>query len=190
MDKNKEVWMDIPEYKGYYQASNLGRVRSLDRWVTYSNGRKCFYKGGIIKGTISDKGYNQTTLRKNNIGRTFKFSQLVAMAFLRHEPMGHKIVVDHINGNRLDDKLENLRIVTFRENVSTCFRAGESRFSSRYVGVHWSKVSSKWISQIRYGKNRFHLGSFDCEREASNAYQEALLKIKNGSFITDKIERS
>ena len=191
LEKEKEIWKDVQGYEGYYQASNLGRVRSLDRMIITKDGRECFYRGSIIKGTLFN-GYRQTTLRKGSgsIGKTFKFSQLVAMAFLNHKPNGHELIIDHIDGNRKDDRLNNLRVVTFRENISTCFRSDKKTFSSKYVGVSWSKCASKWVAQIRHNEGVLHLGSFNDEIEASNAYQEALLKIKNGSFIETAKERA
>lgn len=177
----KEVLKDVKGYEGYYQVSSLGRVRSLDRIITTANGVERFYGGNIIKGSI-DKGYRQTTLRGKNIGSTLKISQIVAMAFLNHTPNGHTLVIDHINGDKSDDRLENLRIVTHRANTSTCFRSNKGFFSSKYVGVFWSSRESKWISKIRHNSKEEILGSFDCEVEASNAYKDALLKIKSGVF--------
>ena len=180
MSKNEE-WRDIPEYEGYYQASNLGRVKSLDRTVLTSNGHDRFYKGRIIEGNVQ-KGYRQTALSSDGIGRTFMFSQLVAMAFLEHETNGHDLVIDHINGDKSDNRVENLRIVTQRENSSTCFRPDEESFSSQYVGVNWNKKSSKWKAQIWHNGVSTFLGYYDTEIEASTAYQSALSKINDGSF--------
>ena len=177
----KEEWRDIPNYEGYYQASNLGRIRSLDRTVVFSDGRKRFYRGGVMNGSVN-KGYRLTTLHINSIGRTFMFSQLVAMAFLGHKPDGHSLVVDHVNGDKLDDRVENLRIVTQRANISTCFRFDKGSFSSEYAGVYWNEEKSKWHSQIQHKGMRLYLGLYNTEIEASNAYQLALSKIKDGSF--------
>jgi len=177
----KEEWRDIPNYEGYYQASNLGRVRSLDRRVTYSNGHDRFYKGRVIKGSVN-KGYRQTTLCANGTKRAFKFSQLVAITFLGHNLNGVTLVVDHINGDKSDDRVENLRIVTHRANTTTCFRSDKEFLSSKYAGVHWHKKTSMWTAKIRYNGVRSHLGYHDSELEASTAYQSALFKIKDGSF--------
>jgi len=182
MNKKEEIWKDIPNYEGYYQASSFGRVRSLDRTVEFSDGRKRFYKGRIIKGNVDGDGYRRTTLRGDGIGRQLNFSQLVAMTFLGHEPNGHTLVVDHINGDKSDDRVENLRIVSHRANTSTCFRSDKGSFSSEYAGVYWNKNASKWLAKIRYNGVRSHLGYHDSELEASNAYQSALSKIKDGSF--------
>ena len=132
----KEIWKDIPNYEGYYQASNLGMVRSLDRTVITSNGQKKFCKGRVMNGSVN-KGYNRTVLYIDGVGRYLKFSQIVAMTFLDHNPNGHKLVVDHINGDKSDDRVENLRIVTKRANTSTCFRSNRDSFTSGHAGVYW-----------------------------------------------------
>ena len=181
---NGEIWKDIPNYEGYYQASNLGRVRSLDRIVTFSNGRKQFYKGKLIKGSVNN-GYRQTALSSGGIGRNFKFSQLVAITFLGHEPNGHELVIDHVNGDKSDDRVKNLRIVTQRANTSTCFRSDKDSLSSEYAGVYWNEKVSKWQSQIQHDGAKIYLGLYNTEVEASTAYQSALSKIKDGSFNYD-----
>jgi len=186
---NMEEWRDIPNYEGYYQASDKGRVRSLDRTVVFRNGREKFYKGKIIKGSLNEDGYRQTTLSGDGICRNFKFSQLVAMAFLGHEPNGHELVVDHINGDKSDDRVENLRIVSHRANTTICFRSNEESFSSQYVGVHWNKKSSKWKAQIEHEGVSLHLGLYNTEIEAFNAYHLALSKIKDGSFNHNDYKR-
>jgi len=184
-EKEVEIWKDIPDYEGYYQASNLGRIRSLDRTVPYRNRYERFYKGRIKKVNVRNKGYKIYTLNINGVYRTFLGSQLVAMAFLGHEPDGHKLVVDHINGDRSDDRVDNLRIVSHRANTSTCFRSDRDSLGSEYIGVHWHKKTSKWQSKIKHNGADVHLGCYDTEIEASNAYQEALSKVKDGSFNSD-----
>lgn len=178
----KEVWRDIPGYEGYYQASNLGRVRSLDRTILTTNGQERFYKGKIKKGSVNNKGYTQYSLNINGIGRNFMRSQIISMTFLGHEPNGHKLVVDHIDGDISDDRVENLRIVTQRANTSTCFRSDEDSLSSEYAGVYWNKNTSKWMARIYHEGVRLYLGLYNTEVEASNSYQSALSKIKDGSF--------
>jgi hypothetical protein len=181
IDKEKEIWKDVPGYEGYYKVSSLGRVRGLDRVITYKSGARKLLKGKMLSPAMSN-GYKQVALRMKGRRKTFKISQLVAMAFLGHKPDGHKLVVDHIDGNRLDDRVENLRIVTNRANASTCFRANNGTFSSEYVGIYWHSNSLKWHSRIYYDGVRIYLGSFDNETDASDAYQKVLSKIENGSF--------
>lgn len=177
----KEEWRDIPNYEGYYQASNLGRVRSLDRVVNDLRGFEKCIKGGLLAADNSGR-YRRTQLYTNGISRRFTFSQLVAMTFLGHIPCGNKKVVDHINGDTHDDRVENLRIVTSRENNSICFRSNDDSFSSKHIGVSWNKKRGKWVSQINYKGSVVYLGLFTCELEASDAYQLALSKIEDKSF--------
>lgn len=182
MGDKVEIWRDIPNYEGYYQASNLGSIRSLDRTVIDSRGGERFYRGRLIEGSVDSGGYKQTTLSLNGSSQCLSFFRIVAMTFLGHEPNGHKLVVDHINGDKSDDRVENLRIVTHRANGSTCFRSNKGSFSSGYVGVSWDKKTSKWRAQIYHSGVVAWLGNYDTEIEASNTYQSALSKIKDGSF--------
>lgn len=159
---NLEVWKDIPDFEGMYQVSNLGNVRSLK-----SNKLK------VLKKSINNNGRYRVNLCKN--GKKFsncKISQLSAMAFLNHKPCGHKIVVDHIDNNKENDKLYNLQLISNRENTVK----DTVRGSSKYVGVSWHKNIKKWRAYIYIkGKNK-HLGYFTDEKEAAQAYKNELKK--------------
>lgn len=157
-----EIWKDIPNYEGIYQVSSLGRVKSLG-----NNKRK---KEKILKPATNPYGYVHVVLSKDAVSKSMKTSQLVAMAFLNHVPCGHKIVVDHIDDNKLNNTLENLQLITQREN--TCKTQG--RYSSQYRGVSWCKSRKKWTSNIRINGKSTYLGYFMIELEASNAYKIAL----------------
>ena len=184
MEKEKEVWRDVPNYKNYYQVSNLGRVRSLDRTIINSLGIKRFYKGRFFEGSDVD-GYKMVTLSRDGKQEKFLIHQLIAMTFLNHTPNGHILVVDHINGVKADNRVENLRIVTNRENVSTCYRANEDLLSSKFVGVHYHKPTNKFQVRIQLNSKRIYLGQFDSEEDASDVYQKALAKINDGTFNPD-----
>lgn len=182
MKKEKEEWRDVPAYEGYYQVSSAGRLRSLDRMVVYSNGREQFYKGRIIVVKAGGNGYRRTTLHMCGKKKTVNIAPLVAITFLGHKPRGNDIVVDHINGVKSDDRLENLRIVTSRSNTTTCFRADKGSLTSRFSGVYWHKRDLAWVSSITYEGTQVYLGYFNSETEASKAYDKALFLINDGSF--------
>lgn len=177
-----EVWKDIPSYEGYYQASDFGRIRSLDRTITFKNGVERFYKGKIIKGSVNKGGYRQTSLNKNGECMPLKFSQIVAITFLGHITDGGIHVVDHINGIKTDDNVDNLRVITQRENCSIGFRSDRENLKSKYVGVGFAQKSQRWVSKIHYKGVNIRIGCFENELDASMAYQKALSKIKDGSF--------
>ena len=75
--------------------------------------------------------------------------------------MGHELIIDHIDGNRKDDRLnKNLRVVTHRENLSSCFRVDKDTLSSKYAGVSWNTKQRRWVSQICYKGDSFFSRSF------------------------------
>ena len=153
----EEIYKDIPGYKGMYQVSNLGNVKSF---------RKS--KERILKPSIGDKGYYVVTLFNKR-----RIHQLVAEAFLNHTPCGMKLVIDHINNDKLDNRVENLQVVTQRFNTSKT----EGKGTSKYKGVSWYKKYNKWIAQITIDRKRINLGYFNCELAASLAYQNKLKTI-------------
>jgi len=85
----------------------------------------------------------------------------------------HNLKVDHINGNGLDNRKENLRIISNREN---CQNTVKSRFglkTSIYPGVNWMKAKKKWRAEIQINGKQIHLGLFESEEEAAYKYEEA-----------------
>jgi hypothetical protein len=178
-----EIFKDIPTYEGIYQVSNLGRVKSLERYVNDKGGLR-FQKERVLKPAINSRGYYIVVLTKNGKMKTFKLHMLLAIVFLNHNPDGTtKIVVDHINNNPLDNRLENLQLISHRENISK-----SKKGTSKYTGVYFNNKLKKWQSQITINYKNIYLGIFENEYEARLAYQKALVMYNNGdlSFIKYK----
>jgi hypothetical protein len=111
-----EEWRDVVGYEGYYQVSNLGRVRSLDRILVSRDGRRKRYKGKVLKPRLSNRGYVEVSLpRKSGGNSRHRVHRLVAEAFLEPDPTRPQ--VDHINAIRTDNRVENLRWTTPSENL-------------------------------------------------------------------------
>lgn len=158
---NKEIFKDVPNYNNIYQVSNLGNVKSLK-----------FGKEKFLKQS-KRTNYMYVVLYKNNKIKTFDIHQLVAMAFLDHIPNRKEFVVDHINNNKLDNRLENLQIISQRQNMTKDLKIGTSKF----VGVYFNKKENKYMSRIYINGKRKYLGLFISEYEASKAYQKELLTL-------------
>lgn len=159
-----EIWKDIPNYEGIYQVSSLGRVKSL------GNDKK---KQEKVLKPAKTRGYMQVILRKNKVQKTITVHQLVAIAFLGHVPCGHRLEVDHINSIKHDNRLENLQILSHRDNSTK----GQKQGTSKYRGVSWCKSNKKWVANIRINNKLKFLGYFIIEEEASRVYQNKLKEI-------------
>lgn len=108
-----EIWKDIKGYEGLYQVSNQGRIKSTPRFVdTVMNCRH--YKSVLLTPTHNDSGYYVVNLSKNGVVKTHRIHILVAETFLENKE--NKPCVDHINGIRDDNRIENLRWCTYKEN--------------------------------------------------------------------------
>lgn len=107
-----EIWKDIKGYEGLYQVSNLGRVKSLERYVENNGGLQ--KKEEAIKATrIDTGGYYSTDLYINNEQKTWKVHRLVAMAFIPNPE--NKPTVNHKDGNKLNNSADNLEWSTQSE---------------------------------------------------------------------------
>lgn len=171
-----EQWKDVPSHEGFYQVSDLGRVKSMERKFKKSNGVFISYKEKILISSLQKTGYLKSNLYKNQNESQYLVHQLVAMAFLEHKLDGtNKTVVDHKNNIRTDNELKNLQLITNRENSSKDKKNG----TSKYTGVMWHKKKQKWESRIRVNGRLLFLGLFLDELDAHNAYVEKLEEIKN-----------
>ena len=165
-----EEWVNIYGLEGYYCVSNFGNIKSLDRLD--SLGRKI--KGRSItplKQSSNSKKYLAFQSCVNGIVKNIRIHHVVAEAFIGPRPKGY--VVDHIDNNTFNNNVENLQYITNRENCSKDKRG----CSSNFTGVHWSNIASKWCSKIKINGRQKHLGYFESEIDASEAYRKELEKL-------------
>lgn len=115
----EEVWKDIPGYEGMYQISNTGRVKSLSRERKCNRNSVATVKERIKPHFVNKKGYCQIGLCKNGKRTGFHVHRLVAMAFIPN-PYNKK-TVNHIDGNKSNNNVENLEWATYSENIKHAF---------------------------------------------------------------------
>lgn len=111
-----EIWKDIPEYEGYYQASNYGRIKSICRVCVYKDNRVSIKKGKLLKPFIDYDGYCRVVLSKNGIQKSWIVSRLIYYTFKGKIPEGMQI--NHINEIKTDNRIENLNLMTAKQNVN------------------------------------------------------------------------
>ena len=141
-----EIWKDIKGYEGYYQVSNLGRVKSLDRVATYSDKKVHHLKGRVLKPMVTKHGYEIVDLRKDRKRKTSKVHRLVAIAFLDNPK--NKPQVNHIDGVKLNNNLNNLEWVTNAENIRHAYKKGliNTAKGERHAQ---SKITKEQVLEIR-----------------------------------------
>ena len=131
-----EIWKDIPGFEGYYQVSNLGKVRHLFKHYTK-----------IKKTTIDSWGYEAISLCVNYVPSTRKIHRLVALAFIPNPE--NKPFVNHKDGNKLNNRLENLEWVTQSENVRHAYDVLKRRPAMSYGGaIYGEHPLSRKIKQF------------------------------------------
>lgn len=155
MTEQTIVWRTIEEYPSY-SVSSAGEVRNDET-------------GRILSPGKGKNGYFTVTLCKDNKSKSQLVHRLVALHFIPNP--GSKRCVDHSDGNPLNNKIENLRWATHRENCANSKM--QSNNTSGIKGVHWYKRDSKWQVYIRIEGVSTHLGYFATLEEATSVRRAA-----------------
>ena len=149
---DREIWKDVIGYEGLYQVSNLGRVKSLDRYVFNSRWNIKIHKQVMfLRPHKNNKGYKLLSLTKNNKSKSFQVHRLVALAFIPN-PF-NKEQVNHINGIKDDNRVENLEWNTAHENMKHAYKNNLITIDKIRKCVNKSaKVRERPIYQIKNGE--------------------------------------
>lgn len=150
-----EVWKSVQDFSSY-EVSNLGNVRNAQTGVN----RKHY---------ISHDGYCYMTLCKNTKKHSTKVHRLVAAAFLQNTD--NKPQIDHIDGNKQNNRVENLRWATSLENMNA-YRPLSTKNTSGYPNIHYCSKRNKFCFQKSINGKNTNLGRFDTLAEALKAKEE------------------
>lgn len=138
----REEWKSIKGYEGIYEVSNFGQVRSLDRLIRASNGVTRRTKGRDLKPQKNRGGYLFVNLKVNGINNFQRIHRLVAINFILGEDL--KLHINHKNGIKTDNNIDNLEWTTQKENNS----------HARKLGLNKHEGENHYSSKITIGQAR------------------------------------
>ena len=167
MENNEsEEWRSIDGYEGLYEVSNLGRVRSLDRYESNGNGIRLF-RGILLKPQKTRKGYLHVGLNKKGKTIIARIHRLVAKAFT--EICGEYregLVVDHINAQKQDNRAINLKWCTPRENSNNPITKEHMEGENSYWFGKLGKEHVRSIPIVQYDFQGNFISEFESLMEA------------------------
>jgi hypothetical protein len=160
------------------EVTKCGKVKRVKKdWYGFSK-----YSQNQIYGEVDIdnlkviRGYKSVTVQIKGLNRkSFEIHQLVAAAFLNYKWNGKAFVVDHIDNNKLNNNLDNLQIVSFRENTSK--DKWRTKKSGLPLGVSWCKSRNKYKAAIYFNSVHYNLGRYNTIEEAEKAYQNKLKSL-------------
>ena len=174
----KEIWRDIPGYEGYYQASNLGRIKSLPKkYKPIESILKLQHRNNYLTVSLSKNGKQKTCSVHRIIMRTFEGDSNLA--------------VNHIDGNKHNNKLENLEYCTPRDNARHVFISkikitNSERFKDEIIkdyknGITLVNLTKKYHVDLRHLKKFLLENGFELKERRTGKYP----KIINSEIIKE-----
>lgn len=118
----EEIWKDVVGHEGEYQVSNMGRIKSIARNIRRRDGKNFPVRERILVGSHDSKGYVQVELRKDGERNIRVIHRIVADAFIPKQE--GKTQINHIDGDKDNNRVDNLEWVTCQENIGHAWENG------------------------------------------------------------------
>lgn len=170
MELNDEIWKPLKGLEEYYLVSNCGRVKRKERICERGN-KSYKLHSKILLPTINSVGYYVINFKIKGISTYSLVHRLIADTFIENTDPKVYDLVNHIDGNKLNNSVHNLEWVNRRENYTHWAR--DQNHKSKYTGVTYNQKSKKWGAAIRLGALK-RIGEYKTEEEAAAAYLNAL----------------
>lgn len=162
--------INVVGYEGIYAVSDTGIIFNIK-------------KGTVMKTRINIYGYEEVTLSSVKSGKSkMRVHRIVYESF--NGKVKDDLVIDHIDNNKLNNNLSNLRKLTNRENIC------RSKVSKYGRGVHYFEKINKYGACIQINKIQYHLGVFCDVEDARNAYDKALSDWNDNGILPYKRDRT
>ena len=159
------------------QQSELGNWKDIEGYANYMGSDRGYVMNKktkkLLSGAMGTAGYHRVNLYENGVKNTLYIHKLVAKAFVVNADSND--FVDHIDGDKVNNKADNLRWCTQSENNRNMPKRNAST-TSTFKGVCWHSGRNKWIAYITFDCVRKHLGYFDSEVQAAVAYNNAAIE--------------
>jgi hypothetical protein len=165
MQTEIEIWRSVLNYKGYYEVSNHGNVRSINRIIIDKNGNELHYKSRLLKPAPNKDGYLQVGLSRNSKINSYCVHQLEALAFIPNPE--NKPTVNHIDGIKANNYVDNLEWATKSEQAIHSLEHNLRTMPNAWIGKFGSKhCASKKVTQ--YTKDNVFINNYGSIIEAAN----------------------
>jgi len=169
----EEIWKDVKGYEGHYKVSNLGRIFSVEREIKIgTNIRKT--GGKCMKTRVSKLGYERVTLNKFQVEKGYFIHRLVAVTFLGD--YSNSLQVNHKDGNKLNNHLENLEWVSAKENIRHALQTGLINRKGRITKLN--KLFDEDVRKIKILLEKKVIGK--CIASLFKVSQQTISSIKHG----------
>lgn len=166
----QEIYKAVKGYEGLYAVSNFGNVKSL------SNNKK--KKEKILRPGVNSSGYLNVSLTINKKAKSMVVHRIVAAAFL--EGLDETTEANHKDGNKQNNRLDNLEVNTRPQNIQHAFRIGLNKGPCGEKNAH-SKFKAEDILAIRslYGTGNYSIGALSRQHKVSQSSMSAIIRRKS-----------
>lgn len=176
------MWKDVPGYEGIYQASPNGEIRTVEGKVTHStlHGKRV-WKSRVLKRKVAKDNTCRVTLYKNKVAKDWLVHRIIALTFLDNP--NNYMYINHIDGDRLNNTLQNLEWCDHHYNNNHAFDTGLISTGTRIVLVHQETKEPKYFRSLTkaseyLGKHHGYLSTVLKKGETEVANHDIYIDIK------------